>query len=946
MARYCEFCGNNLEITNCGCHAASIGSVKQSGATMPSTSRGNFPVSDKFTFDPSSGLYYLVMPGNDETGQCGNWVTWFYPETGKYEQYFTSDAPKATFSAASAHNPVKRAARGNASTKREKKKPAVLVAAISLAVLVIAAGAYFIWSSNSGDSDPTGSIADRNTTTIGDADFTSTLPVSASGNNLIGNSMENLQNGGFITAQGNDVFFVNFEDGGTLYCYDRNGGLTKLTDFPVANLNIRGNTLFFTDLTSSSFVNMAGQTQYVQARAHQEIWDLAGSKHGISYGGNLYAINGIRSYCEGVISVEDIEQYVFDTGYEGVQQLVFAETGLLMIPVGSNGINADGLSSAGSRDMLLAATTLAYSGDAVAASQLSAHGNSRDRLVYICTIGCNELIREIRVTENEHESIVNFVVCDGFVFVQLLNEQTGEGRILKYSLQTGMNTFQTEGRNLRTWLGSPVFQSHVDDLLYLWDVQTDTFECISSLQPIGRLFTGRNYPELRDTRQGLSFFARIDDGARRMVHLVAVPDSTAENWMPPPPFEFASEDSFPVESRGVTVFALTLPQSGSIVITPVLPDCSKEDECDCVEKCDCDDECGCPHCTVTQEVGDDTLYFRGGRGRWRPARNPENGDETQNGTSTPEKRDPPELPPENGEKKDDKQWQPDGVYAEHIIEFIYGPTPGFNGDGDREGAGGGNEVDNEVSNEVGNEVGNGGDNGGIIAGNPGSDEACPTGWIYHHPEPLRGGTMYQYWLLPNGTYYYMSMGDASSPVTADDARAGLENAVRMAAENNWNPDGSYEISGNTITLTEHGSVGLIGRGTIAADGSMAMRFEDRGGTLRFEKTLVRFTCGGALPANVPGLPTQAPESELDGRYHQIYFPLQYVEFRGGYITISLTGGEANVQGPYEFGINEYGEDIIIIINESGVNQPRGGEVIFRFYHSENRLILNNSEYYR
>jgi len=45
-----------------------------------------------FTYDPNSGLYYiLTYAPNPETGESGQWVTWFYPHNGEFKQVFTPD---------------------------------------------------------------------------------------------------------------------------------------------------------------------------------------------------------------------------------------------------------------------------------------------------------------------------------------------------------------------------------------------------------------------------------------------------------------------------------------------------------------------------------------------------------------------------------------------------------------------------------------------------------------------------------------------------------------------------------------------------------------------------------------------------------------------------------------------------------------------------------------
>ena len=47
------------------------------------------PIPEGFILDPGSGLYFISTPGNDPaTGASGQWVTWYYPDTGEYLQQF------------------------------------------------------------------------------------------------------------------------------------------------------------------------------------------------------------------------------------------------------------------------------------------------------------------------------------------------------------------------------------------------------------------------------------------------------------------------------------------------------------------------------------------------------------------------------------------------------------------------------------------------------------------------------------------------------------------------------------------------------------------------------------------------------------------------------------------------------------------------------------------
>jgi len=45
-----------------------------------------------FEYDPNSGLYFiLTKTPNPETGDHGQWLTWFYPKTGEFKQDFMPD---------------------------------------------------------------------------------------------------------------------------------------------------------------------------------------------------------------------------------------------------------------------------------------------------------------------------------------------------------------------------------------------------------------------------------------------------------------------------------------------------------------------------------------------------------------------------------------------------------------------------------------------------------------------------------------------------------------------------------------------------------------------------------------------------------------------------------------------------------------------------------------
>ena len=167
-------------------------------------------------------------------------------------------------------------------------------------LLVLAAGGYF---------GLTFLLTERNPMDIltGGSDVpTNDMPTDAEGNNLTGNSMQNLYAGGLLAMQGKDLFYANPSDGGSLYCRARNGEITKLTDFPVANLNISGEKLVFTDLAANTIIRSDGVMGTYSAASHQELWDLAGDEDRIRFGGNLYYILGIKTFCAGEITYNDL----------------------------------------------------------------------------------------------------------------------------------------------------------------------------------------------------------------------------------------------------------------------------------------------------------------------------------------------------------------------------------------------------------------------------------------------------------------------------------------------------------------------------------------------------------------------------------------------------------------------------------------------------------------
>ena len=106
MTTFCEYCGKQLDGVACGCPASLGASAAQPIPHSPAAQPPDrAAVPEGFALDAGSGLYYKMTLGNDNAGRPGKWVTWFYPDTGKYVQDFTPDAPAAASAPAQAPAP-------------------------------------------------------------------------------------------------------------------------------------------------------------------------------------------------------------------------------------------------------------------------------------------------------------------------------------------------------------------------------------------------------------------------------------------------------------------------------------------------------------------------------------------------------------------------------------------------------------------------------------------------------------------------------------------------------------------------------------------------------------------------------------------------------------------------------------------------------------------------
>lgn len=108
--------------------------------------------------------------------------------------------------------------------------------------------------------------------------------------NLVGSTDGARNTGGFFAAQGDWLFFANFNDGGCLYAEKSNGKKQiKLTDFPVANINVVGDTLAFTDMTHCEYFQNGEYITAVGAD-YKAIFNEVTQPGQVSFGGSLYII--------------------------------------------------------------------------------------------------------------------------------------------------------------------------------------------------------------------------------------------------------------------------------------------------------------------------------------------------------------------------------------------------------------------------------------------------------------------------------------------------------------------------------------------------------------------------------------------------------------------------------------------------------------------------------
>ena len=106
-----------------------------------------------FILDPNSELYYMRTQGVDpQTGAHGEYITWFYPDSGQYQQQFYPSAPTPP---PTINNPVGATTPGHPADKSKKPLIACLAAILVLAVVI---GLFIIRPRESSDSESDSNI--------------------------------------------------------------------------------------------------------------------------------------------------------------------------------------------------------------------------------------------------------------------------------------------------------------------------------------------------------------------------------------------------------------------------------------------------------------------------------------------------------------------------------------------------------------------------------------------------------------------------------------------------------------------------------------------------------------------------------------------------------------------------------------------------------------------
>lgn len=186
---------------------------------------------------------------------------------------------------------------------KKKASAGTIVLIIVSCVVVVACAALMAVSLSARSTQPFGS--EPNATLLS----ATGIPTDSDGFNTRGTSPELLISGGLSTTQKEWTFYADNSKGGNGCLYADNGKNTvKLTDFPVANINVVGDELVFTDICRSSvdYIDTSSEKEsyiFGSDATYDKVYSYAEKAAGkepvnVTFAGRLYKITGVSAFLE------------------------------------------------------------------------------------------------------------------------------------------------------------------------------------------------------------------------------------------------------------------------------------------------------------------------------------------------------------------------------------------------------------------------------------------------------------------------------------------------------------------------------------------------------------------------------------------------------------------------------------------------------------------------
>lgn len=165
--------------------------------------------------------------------------------------------------------------------------------------------------------------------------ITSTIiETDSNGLNLVGTTPERMSGGGMFATQGEWTFYADTAKGGDGCLYASKDGKTaiKLTDFAVANINVAGDQIVFTDLSGTAletFADNCSVTSYLESDVTSsfdsvyEAAETSGTPVRLVYGGRLYKMTGVADFMQSQDKASLSEAYTVEYSGDRLYSNVF-----------------------------------------------------------------------------------------------------------------------------------------------------------------------------------------------------------------------------------------------------------------------------------------------------------------------------------------------------------------------------------------------------------------------------------------------------------------------------------------------------------------------------------------------------------------------------------------------------------------------------------------------